>query len=161
MSDETVSIIRKMLSRRGIGFRHLAHDTIPASSREASMVRGTEHEKGAKALIAKCSSGKVIQIVIPAHHRIRMKSLKRTLDEKNIMLISPDKVYELTDCIIGGVPPFGSLWNIEVVVARSLLDNEHIVCSGGTREDSFIIPSISVVELNDAIVADISRSVSE
>ncbi len=150
-----------MLSQKGVGFRHLTHDTIPTASQKASMVRGTEHEKGAKALIAKCSSGRVIQIVIPAHHRINMKLLKQFLNEKNIMLISPDKVYELTDCVIGGVPPFGNLWNIDVVVANSLLDNEYIVCSGGTREDSFIIPSICVVKLNDAIVADISRSVSE
>ena len=61
----------------------------------------------------------------------------------------------LTDCVLGSVPPFGKLWNIDVFIDESLTRIDEVVFSAGTLEDSiFLAPSV-LVQINDAQIVDL------
>lgn len=157
MSEKTRDTILNHLKEEGVVFRHIEHETIPRTSEEASRVRGTSQEDGVKALILKTSTGKSLLAVIPAHRRIDMKRLKQVMGVKNLSLQSPEEVTALTDCVVGSVPPFGILWNIECIFDKSLLDKDNVVFSAGTREDSVYTPPSTLISINDGMVADISK----
>lgn len=158
MGEDALKQIIELLSRRGFSFKHLHHDTIPTDSASAATVRDTRVEDGAKALILETSSKRIVQAVIPANHRLDMKSLKRVLDESNVRLVSPDRAFELTGCVVGSIPPFAALWRISVIVSDALSDKDVVVCSAGTREDSLKLSPSAIIAVNDAMVASISES---
>ncbi|MGM5481015.1 MAG: aminoacyl-tRNA deacylase [Nanobdellota archaeon] len=157
MAEETLLRIKELLDAYDIDYGHIHHETIPRSSQGASEIRGTSLHKGAKALVLKTKSGRLFQAVVPAHRRADLKALKQIMSEKNVSLASPDNVFDLTGCIVGSVPPFGKLWEIQVYIDRLLLDNDKVVFSAGTLEDSITIDPRKLVILNDADVVDISR----
>lgn len=155
MSQKTLIHIQEILNSTNSSFRLLNHETIPKDSKGASIIRGTTHDHGAKALVLKTKSGKFIQAIVPANKRISLKKLRKIIEEKNVSLAHPDEVFSLTECIVGSVPPFGLLWNIEVYIDKTLLSIDEIVFSAGTLEDSiFIKPKILVI-INNATVVNI------
>ncbi|MCA9477594.1 MAG: hypothetical protein KC535_00420 [Nanoarchaeota archaeon] len=157
MSKATLEQIKKLFDDENISYKHLTHDTIPRDSKGASLLRGTTHEHGAKAIVLQTKSGAFFQAVVPAHQRISLKKLKKILGEKNVSLAHPQEVLSLSDCVVGSVPPFGSLWNIRVFVDRSLLDIDQVIFSAGTLEDSILVSPQALVEINRAEVVDILK----
>ena len=159
MSQEILQKIKDQLEELSISYKHIHHERIESNCVSASQIRGTPLEKGAKALLLETKSGNHIQAVIPAHLRLDVKKVKRLVGEKNVSLISPDKVLALTDCVIGSVPPFGSLWNIPVFVDKALLENEEVVFSAGTLEDSILIAPKDLVRCNAATVVSLYKEI--
>lgn len=157
MSKTTLKQIKHFLDINSIPFNHLTHKTIPRDSLGASIIRGTNFEDGAKALILETKSGKIIQAVVPANFRIDIKKLKKLINEKNLSLVSPDTVLELTGCVVGSVPPFGILWKIPVYFDKSLLSKKEVVFSAGTKEDSILIDPNKLATINEAIIEDIIK----
>lgn len=155
MSEQTLLRIKELCANKHISYRHLHHQTIPKESKAASHIRETSHEQGAKALILETKSKQLIQVILPAHKRISLKKLRMVLGEKNVSLTSPQRVLETTDCIIGSVPPLGILWSIPVYMDKSILENEEVVFSAGTLEDSCFIHPKDLLLLNDAIIVDV------
>lgn len=155
MSEKTLKIIKENLNLANVSFRHLHHKTISRDSKGASKIRKTNHEEGAKALILQTKSKKFIQVILPANKRISLKKLKIIINEKNVSLAHPDEVQEVTDCTVGSVPPFASLWNLESYVDATLLDLKEVVFSAGTLEDSIVIKPNALVQINNSTVVDI------
>lgn len=100
-------------------------------------------------------SKKFIQAIVPAHKRISLKKLKKIVDEKNVSLAHPDEVQIITDCVVGSVPPFASLWDIESYMDKTVLDIDEIVFSAGTLEDSIFITPQDLSKINKSHVVDI------
>ncbi len=155
MSKETLQNILTLLDSQNIVYRHLHHKIIPSDSKGASLIRGTTHEHGAKALVLQTKSKNFLQVVIPAHRRTALKKIRKLIGEKNVSLASPDEVKEKTDCIIGSVPPMSVLWNLPMIVDPSVLDIDEVVFSAGTLEDSIFISPTELVRVNNAQIADI------
>jgi Ala-tRNA(Pro) deacylase len=143
MTTETFLQIKKILDDAKVDYTHLTHDHVHTSA-DAALIRGTNIEDAAKAIILKVqsrnnsldSSYSFIQAIIPADQRIDLKKLKIILDSKNVSLASPDEVLERTGCTVGSVPPFGKLFNIPIFLDESILKKDFIVFSAGTHTDS-------------------------
>jgi len=158
MTVETFLIIKDILDKSRVDYKHLIHDYVKTSE-DAAKIRGTNLEDAAKAIILKAQARdgtySFIQAVIPAHKRIDLKKLKIILDSKNVALASPDEVLQQTGCTIGSVPPFASkLFNIPMYMDESILEKDFIVFSAGTHNDSiqmkaqdyFVVTDPKVVE---------------
>ena len=154
MSTQTLQQLKELIGDKLI--THEEHDTIPRSSHEAAKIRGSNVEDGAKAIICVDKKG-FFQVVVRAHQRIDMKALKQIREQKNITLASPQDVLQLTDCVVGSVPPFGILWDIPVYVDEQVVEKDEIVFSAGTLNDSIYIHPQDLVDINKAQVIAVSK----
>src|SRR5699024_8834249 len=97
--------IVELLAARGVAHQVLRHP--PArTSEEASRVRGTPLEAGAKALVCHADD-RVVLIVVPADARLDNRAFKHLAGVKNVRMIDAERVQELVGAPIGAVPPFG------------------------------------------------------
>ena len=80
----------------------------------------------AKSIIVKID-GKVVMTVLPASRRINFDQLKQVTEAKTVELATEQEFEELfPDCQLGAMPPFGNLYDMDVLVDNSLIDDEGI-----------------------------------
>lgn len=156
MGQNEFNLIADFLTSKGIPFDHITHEHVHRSE-EAAKIRGNKIEQAAKAIVLKVRKKKskennskdyeFIQCVVPGHKRIDLKKLKSILDLDNASLASPEEVLERTNCTVGSVPPFGSLFGLQTYMDRSVLEQEYIFFSAGTHNDSVKVRSIDYVNV--------------
>lgn len=154
MGKKELEIIKAFLKENKISFEHLTHEHVH-SSHDAAKIRGNKIEQAAKAIVIKAKQRnneyKIIQCVLPGHKKIDMKKLRKTLDFKSVSLADPKEVLEKTGCTIGSVPPFGFLLGIETYADESITNEEEIVFSAGTHNDSIRIRSEDYLNFKEII----------
>lgn len=139
MGKDVLEKIKRMLDKEQISYKHLTHEHVH-SSHEAAKIRGNKVEQAAKAIVLKAKNKDkeyvFLQCVLPGHKKIDLKKLKKELGFRSAGLASPDEVLRITGCTIGSVPPLGELFNLKVYADKSLLEQEIVVFSAGTHNDS-------------------------
>jgi len=161
MGKEVLEKILNLLNEKNVQFEHLTHEHVHRSE-DAAKIRGNTVSQAAKAIILKVKPRleeckyKIIQCVLPGDKKIDLKKLKNLLDLKNASLASPEEVYEKTTCVIGSVPPFGNLFNLEVYASKDILEQEIIFFSAGTHNDSIKMKSKDYFVLINPILIDFS-----
>ena len=135
----TSNHLQNFLSERGIPYtvtRHAACRT----SEESAAVRGVSLDAGAKAILLKDTSSKTnghyMLAVMSASQRFSSKQFKTISNCKKIRFATPDEVWQVTQCVPGAIPPFGSLFGIVTWVDRSLSRQETIHFNCGLRTAS-------------------------
>ncbi len=81
----------------------------------------------------RADEGEFVMLVFPADQKFNSKKVLESLNIKNIRFATEEEVGELTSGVqIGGVPPFGNLFNLPVYADPSLFDNEifRLQCCG-------------------------------
>lgn len=126
--------ITDFLDRSDVPYTAMEHEPV-RTSEQAAEVRGTPLERGAKALVLECGDGLVLA-VLSASLKVDYKALKAALGEKRVQMAPPERVLAATGCEPGGVPPFGNLFGLEVVVDPSILQQEWIDFNAGDRSRS-------------------------
>jgi len=130
--------ITDLLANNNCWFETFEHEPV-RTSEEASKIRtGYTLHQGAKALIIRIKKSetdkKFITLVIPADLKFNNKKVKKMFNAKDIRFATQEEISNLTNNIqIGGVPPFGNLFNLEVVVDPKLFGNEKIIFNAGDR----------------------------
>jgi Ala-tRNA(Pro) deacylase len=145
MSINEFNLISDFLKSKNVQFEHITHEHVHRSE-EAAKIRGNKLEQAAKAIVLKVRKKKskeyeFIQCVVSGHMRIDMKKLKTLQNLDNASLASPEEVLEKTNCTIGSVPPFGTLFGIKTHMDRTVLEQEYIFFSAGTHNDSIKMKS--------------------
>lgn len=138
---KTVSIIISLLKESNAWFETFEHEPVRTSEEAAQVRTGYSLNQGAKALILrikKSGSEKYFaQFVLPGGSKLDSKVIADIVEAKNIRFASKDEINKITDGIeIGGIPPFGNLFNIPVYVDKSLLDFDKIIFNAGDRSFS-------------------------
>lgn len=138
---QTVQKIKSLLEENHIEFETFEHKPVRTSEEAAEIRPGYTLEHGAKALIVKTKHG-FLMLVMPAHLRMSGNKVKKHLAVKEVRFATPEEVGEVTRGVqVGGVPPFGNLFNIPVVVDPKLFLNERIVFNAGDRSYSIALSS--------------------
>lgn len=157
---KTVNKIIDLLKSRGLWFETFEHEEVRTSEEAAKTRTGYFLEQGAKAIIVrvKTSGGKYFaMLVLPGDRRFDTDKVERLFKAKDIRFATEEEVGEITDGVQpGGVPPFGNLFNLKVVVDPSLFENEKIVFNAGDRKYSIAMRSedykiLVKPEINDII----------
>lgn len=130
--------IKEYLEQNRVEYRTLVHPTVYT----AQEVAATTHISGkelAKVVMVKVDD-KMIMAVLPATHKIDFAQLKEVLGAKKVELATEEEFKEMfPDCEIGAQPPFGNLYNVEVIAAKPLWENEEITFNAGTHTDVITI----------------------
>ena len=107
--------------------KYLKIEHSPAyTAQEIAAVTHTPGRELAKSIIVKID-GKIVRAVLPASRRINFNRLKQITRAKTAELATEGEFEELfPDCQLGAMPPFGNLYDIDVFVDESLVDDEEI-----------------------------------
>lgn len=117
------------------------------TSEEAAKIRpGYSLKEGAKAMIIRVknneSDKKFVMLVLPGDLKFNNDKVKSFLRVKDIRFATPEEINQVTGGVeIGGVPPFGNLFNIEVIADPKLFLNEKIIFNAGDRRYSIAMKS--------------------
>ncbi|MDX1637958.1 MAG: YbaK/EbsC family protein [Balneolaceae bacterium] len=80
--------------------------------------------------------GDLEMLVLPSTHEVDIEQVKKAIDAGEVKLASEDEFEQLfPDCDLGAMPPFGNLYDIETLVAESLLEDEEIAFNAGTHRE--------------------------
>ena len=131
---KVLSLLTSSLGPPGSSWSTLAHEPTPTSE-DSARVRGVSLASGAKAMILSVKPGDdFIMVVISAAEKMDSKKLKKVGQFKSTRFASVEEVMEVTGCVSGAVPPFGSLFGLRTFVDESLqLQGETINFNAGLR----------------------------
>lgn len=140
-----VNKIKELLTKNNFWFETFEHEPVKTSEEAAKIRQGYTLKQGAKAMIIRSKNGqerKFVMLVLPGDLRFDNDKVKKILNVKDIRFATPEEINGITEGIqIGGVPPFGNLFNIEVVADPKLFENEKIVFNAGDRSFSISMKS--------------------
>ena len=121
--------IKKLLQKNNVDF--IVKNHAPTlTSKDSARERGEPLKIGAKALLVKGKNGFVL-CVIPANRKLDTKKVKKVISSKKLRFATADELKELTGLVPGCVPPFGSLFDLEMIVDASLFEEEFMAFNAG------------------------------
>lgn len=153
--------IRELLTENQCWFETFEHEPVRTSEEAANVRPGYSLEQGAKAIIVRAKRSKrdkwFVMLVLPADIRFDNGKVKDLLEVKDIRFATREEIAKLTDGVeLGGVPPFGNLFNIEVVADPKLFENDKIVFNAGDKRFSVAMMSADYEQLAHPTIADIT-----
>lgn len=102
----------------------------------AQEIAAAQHVPGrqvAKVVILK-SNDSYIMAVIQAQCKVNLEKLKSELGAKEVRLATEEEFKDLfPDCELGAMPPFGTLYDIKVIVDDCLAEMKNIYFNAGTH----------------------------
>lgn len=135
--------IKNLLEENHCEFEMFEHEPVRTSEDAAKTRPGITLHQGAKALICEAKFSDTdrmpVMVVVPADLKANFKTVRKVLGAKDLCLISPQDVLKLTGVEVGGVPPFGNLFRLEVYMDEGILENEKIAFNAGDRTISVIM----------------------
>lgn len=141
--------ITRQLGECKMPFEHLKHEPTPTSE-DSARVRSTKLEEGVKALIVRGkSSKKNYQFNIPSHLKLDMKAVAEAVGEK-CEFEEPAVIQERFGLVIGSIPPFGNLLNLDNYFDEAVLSSERAAFNCGLVTESIVMQSKDLVTLADA-----------
>jgi Ala-tRNA(Pro) deacylase len=126
--------LRDCLDSHNVRYTIISHS--PAYT--AQEIAATAHISGrevAKTVIVN-TDAKKIMVVLPASHMVDFRLLAEALGSSKAVLTSEVEFRDLfQECEVGAMPPFGNLFNMDVVVAEALAEDEEIAFNAGTHRE--------------------------
>lgn len=154
MSTPVYNKIIEILDAHGCEYTTQHHEPTRTSA-DSARVRGVSMHAGAKALVTKGhKTGTHYLFVMPADMKLWGSAAKRACGEPIGFANNPE---ELTGCVPGSVPPFGSLFNLKTYVDARLADNETIHFNAGSLTDSVSMPYEAYIEIEQPTIAEIAK----
>jgi nondiscriminating aspartyl-tRNA synthetase len=145
-SENIRNEIIRLIKHNDFEYKYLVHAATPTSE-ESARVRGTQLNEGVKALILKGkNSKKNYQFNIPSHLKLDMKAVAEMVGEK-CEFEDPEIIRDRFGLIIGGVPPFGSLMNLDTFFDEQISKTEHAAFNCGLQTESIIMKAQDLVKL--------------
>ncbi len=126
--------LKEFLDREGIKYVSIRHS--PAyTAQEIAAVTHIRGKELVKAVIVKLD-GKMAMAVLPASHQINFDLLKEVSGAQKVELATEREFKDMfVDCEIGGMPPFGNLYGMEVFAAKTLAEDEEIAFNAGSHSE--------------------------
>jgi len=149
--------IREYLDSRGAPYRTLPHPI----ARTAQELAESVHRSGkrvAKSVMVEAESERYL-CLLPACDTLDEDLLADVLQARSVRLLHEREFADLfPDSEVGAEPPFGHLYDIQVVLDDSLADrNEDIVFRAGSHSEAVQMRYVDYERIERPIVAAIAR----
>jgi Ala-tRNA(Pro) deacylase len=148
-----------LLQAHQVEHQTLRHPPV-LTSEEASRVRGTPLEAGAKALVCHADD-RIVLIVVPADARLDNRAFRQQAGVKNVRMIDAERVLELVGAPVGAVPPFGSLFGLPTYADREVVERELIAFNAGARDVSVTMAGPDYAALERPTIGQFARRATE
>jgi len=155
-----VEKIKNILVAGDCWFEMFEHEPVRTSEEAAKIRTGYNLHQGAKAIIIRVknseSDKRFVMLVFPADLKFDDSKVKTATNTKNIRFASEQEVSSITGGVeVGGVPPFGNLFDLEVITDNKLFENEKIIFNAGDRGFSIAMKSADFKKLVKPKLAEI------
>ncbi len=111
-------LIMNQLHQNKVDYKYYTHEPV-FSSKQAAKVRGTNIKQSAKALVLVVDKSYIL-FVLPGDKRADLKSLKKLLKAKKVVMASKESVKSKTGLEVGAIPPFGSVLGLPTYIDKQL-----------------------------------------
>jgi len=139
-SENIRNEIVRLLKQDEMDFQHMTHQDTPTSE-DSALIRGTSLEEGVKAIILRGkSSKKNYQFNIPSHLKLDMKAVADAVGEK-CEFEAPEVIKERFGLVIGSIPPFGQLLNLETFYDEKVSASKRSAFNCGLLNESIVMNS--------------------
>lgn len=163
MSQTVFESLESYLQKNNATFRVVNHPAA-ASAIEYQQTLKTNLHQQLKALFVqfkKNNSDEYAVCVVPADLKLDFEKVARYLNVSNVRLGSHDDLKRLTQCEFGMLPPFGSIFNLLVIVDKRSFDEVELAFNAGSLEKSIFIVRDSYKKLVEGFITDIAKVSSE
>jgi Ala-tRNA(Pro) deacylase len=126
--------LARFLEERKIPFKVTVHPEAftAQQSAQAAHVPGRAFAKSVMVSV----DGKIWNAVVPATERVDLARVQKCLGARKVRLASEAEFSPLfSDCDLGAMPIFGSMYGVPVLVSQELTENEEIAFTAGTHRD--------------------------
>lgn len=138
--------IIRLLKYQGMEYQHLTHEPTPTSE-DSARVRNTQMEEGVKSIILKGKSTKKnYQLNIPSHLKLDMKAVASAVGER-CEFEEPEVIKERFGLIVGGVPPFGPLLNIDTYFDERIREQKIAAFNCGLQTESIVMNAADLAKI--------------
>jgi len=145
-SENVRNEIVRLLKHNGFDFKHMVHEETPTSE-DSARVRGTSLEEGVKSIILRGkTSKKNFHVNIPSNMKLDMKAVAEAVGEK-CEFEAPEVIKERFGLNVGGIPPFGTLLNLETLFDESIAKHDKAAFNCGTLTESIVMNAKDLVTL--------------
>ncbi len=129
-----VKKLKDFLDKNNIKYVTMKHST----AYTAQEIAASAHIPGkelAKTVMVRVD-GKMAMAVLPASYKVDFDQLKKAAGANSVTLASEQEFKDMfPECEVGGMPPFGNLWGMEVYVAKTLAEDEEIAFNAGSHTE--------------------------
>ncbi len=144
------------------GIRFTLHEFTAADGDEtygeqAAAAIGVPAERVFKTLIAQSDGGCLMAAIVPASHRLDVKSLATAARAKRVRLADQDAATRATGYVIGGISPLGQRRSLPTYIDDSAFRFATIFVSAGRRGLQMEITPHDIVALCNAVPASLTR----
>ncbi len=126
--------LKDFLDSKNIKYMTINH----SKAYTANEIAATAHIPGkelAKTVMVKVD-GKMTMTVLPASYKVNFELLQEATGASNVELSSEQEFKDMfPGCEIGAMPPFGNLYGMEVLVDKSLCEDEEIAFNAGSHTE--------------------------
>lgn len=130
--------LKTFLTEKKVKFKSHKHP-VAYTAQEIAASLHVSGRQLAKCVVVKTDKGLRLA-VLPAVQLVDLKKLKKILRAKTLTLArEPDIKQQFPDVEVGAMSVFGNLYDIPVVVDKSLTTAEEIVCNAGTHTETITL----------------------
>jgi Ala-tRNA(Pro) deacylase len=134
-----VENLKKLLDSKGVKYTTISHTTAFTAQEVAASARVPGKEL-AKTVIVKID-GDYAMAVMPASCKIDFELFRQNIGANKVELAAENEFRDLfPGCDIGAMPPFGSLYNMDVYVCRLLSEDKEIAFNAGSHTELIKMP---------------------
>lgn len=149
--------ILRLLKDKNIPFTHMTHEATPTCE-DSARVRGTTLEEGIKSILVKGkNSKKNYQFNLPSHLKLDMKAVADLVKEK-CEFEEKEIIKERFGLVVGSVPPFGNLLNLETYFDEQILHQKRAAFNCGLVHESIVMEAQDLIALIDPKIGSFSKT---
>jgi len=149
--------LKKYLEENGIWHRFISkQETIHTA--DAAKAAQVELHRLTKNLVSETDQGEKVILIVPGNRKVRLKAAAKALNVRRVRLVPFAQAEDISGYPPGGTPSVGHKRKMRTVIDKSLLQYDTIYCGGGARDKLLELKTKDIIKLNDAIIADISKT---
>jgi Ala-tRNA(Pro) deacylase len=143
MKMTTYEKITALLDQHRADYRVVEHEAI-GQTEVISNIRGNDLNQAAKAMVLEVTmpdgaDAHYLLAIVPGDCKINFKSAARAIGGKKSSFAAPEKAQELTQCVMGAVPPFSFDDRLALRVDTRLRDVGTLWFNAGALERSMAL----------------------
>ena len=156
LDKETVKRVEKILNDFDPNLDVVILEQTARTANDAATALGCNVGAIVKSLLFKIGD-KFCLCLVSGDKRCSLNKLKKKLNEKNVLMASPEEVKQVTGYTIGGVSPIGHLVKIKIYMDKNLERFSKVFAAAGHPNAIFGISFFELKKLTNAEVDDLTE----